>query len=55
MLGAIDGSARSIDRAARTMDPSLAQASIDGAARSMDEDFFVEDLMSKRLYIFFSE
>ena len=31
MLGAIDGFARSIDRAARSMDPSLAQQSVDRA------------------------
>jgi len=37
MLRAIDGFARSTDRAALTMDRSTAQQSIDRAARSMDD------------------
>ena len=35
MLGAIDGAVRSTDRAAQTMDPSLAQTLIDWTARLM--------------------
>ena len=50
MLCAIDGSARSIDRAALSMDPLITQASIDRAALETNATTSTDDIVLKTVF-----